>query len=461
MIRDLSAIPRRTTSPPVVVYTHLLLNGALQSLADALLQPAVLLAAVVWMLGGSTTDVAMLAVAASLPWALSAVIMPVVLTMAESLSAVTVVSGIARAAAAALVAFIGWRVTAIGANTFVGLLVLAYLAYQVASAINAQAAHALVTGDRQPPMSRRGLTDRRLGGALAAGLAALVAWRVFAAEDISLPRAAGWILMLAGLAVVAATWFQLTLPGLPRLQRSLPAPFVEGTFVSTLRSIPMRRFLTFRFLLGVSTLADPFIIVYALSEMRLDMRYLGGSVLAYALALIVGEIAWSALMGAKHARRPLQVAALLRLAALPLALVLPGIAASTAYQERFDSLAAVSWAFVAVFALLGLSRSAHDQAEQHYLADITTDPPHQRAAIMITNVLLVLTGVAALVGAALVNRYSLATALVVAATAAFLALLASGFLIEGNPRVLYRSALRPRRLRRRSRLRRAPGPRRR
>jgi uncharacterized membrane protein len=339
--------------------------------------------------------------------------------------------------------------------------VLAFLAYQVASAINAQAAHALVTGDRQPPMSRRGLTDRRLGGALAAIVAALVAWSVFSVGDITLSRAAGWVLMLAGLAVVAATWFQLTLPGLPRLQRSLPAPFVEGTFISTLRSVPMRRFLVFRLLLGVSTLADPFIIVYALSEMSLDMRYLGGSILAYALALIVGEIAWTALMGAKHARRPLQVAALLRLAALPLALVLPGIATSTPYQERFDSPAIVSWAFVGVFALMGLARSAHDQAEQHYLSDITTDPPHQRAAIMITNLLLTLTAAAALVGAALANRYSLATALVVAATAAFFALLASGFLIEGNPRVLYRSGLRPRRPRRRSRLRRAPGPRRR
>ena len=461
MFQGLSAVNGRPVTQSRIVYAYLLLNGALQSLADILLQPAILLAAIVWLLDGSLTDVAMLAVAAALPWALSAVIMPLVLTLAESVSAVTLVSGVVRGLAAAAIAFIGWRATSIEAGTFVNLLILAFVVYQVASAINAQAAHALATGHRVIARNRRGLTDRRVAGALAALLGGAVAWRVFAAGDVAFPRAAGWLLLFAGLGVLAATWFQLTLPGLARLQRSLPAPFVEGTFLSTLRSGPMRRFLIFRLALGLATLADPFIIIFGLSEMSLDLRFLGASVLAYALAQIAGEVAWGAMLETRGARRPLQMAALLRLAAIPLALTLPDVATSVAYQDRFESPTLASWAFVGVFALLGLSRSAHDQAEQRYLADITVDAPRQRAAIMVTNLLLTLTAGAALIGLALVDRYSLGTALIVAAAVAFLALLASGMLVEGNPRVMYRSGLRPVRARRRTRVRRPAGARRR
>jgi MFS family permease len=148
------------------------------------------------------------------------------------------------------------------------------------------------------------------------------------------------------------------------------------------------------------------------------------------------------------------MATLLRLIAVSLAVIVPGVARSTAYQDRYDSPAVASWAFVAAFALLGLARSAHDPSEQQYLEDMTITPSLQRAAIMATNVVLVFAAGAALIGAVLVDRYSLETTLILAAAVSFVALIASGTLFEGRPRVQYRSGARSGRVRRMSRVRR-------
>jgi MFS family permease len=204
---------------------------------------------------------------------------------------------------------------------------------------------------------------------------------------------------------------------------------------ATLRSRPMRRYLAFRLILGLSTLADPFIIVFGLSEMGLQPRYVGGSILVFALAQVGGGVVWPLLLDTRGSRLPLQFAALLRLTAVTLAVMVPGVARSSAYLERYDSPAVASWAFVATFALLGLARSAHDPSEHRYLEDITTSPTLQRAAIVATNVILTLTAGAALIGA-------------------FVALIASGLLFEGRPRVQYRSGARSGRIRRISRVRR-------
>ncbi|HVL26476.1 MAG TPA: hypothetical protein VM450_20465 [Thermomicrobiales bacterium] len=454
MFEGLTVIRSRSRRHPGVAYTHALLNGALQSLADVLLQPALLLAATIWLLNGSIDGIAIVAVAAAAPWAVCAILVPFLQLVAETIPAIALISGLVRAASAALIAFLGWRATSIDGADLVILLTLAYIGYQLSSAVSAQVSHGIIAGTTLSAERVRTLRDRRLAGAAMAVLGGLIAWRVFAANAISLPRAAGWLLMLAGMAVVAATWFQLTSPGMFRPRRTFYPSFGGGTIAASLRTRPVRRYAIFRLLLGLSTLADPFIIVYGLSAMNLHIRYIGGAILFHALAQVVGGVLWPMLLAARGSRRPIQIATLLRLAALALAVVVPQVATSQAYVNRFDTPTLASWAFVATFALLGLVRSAHDQTEQQYLADIVPEPSPHMAAIMGTNVLLLLTSGAALLGAFLIDRYSLDTTLTIAAVISFAALLASGLLFEGNPRVVYRGDTRTTRPRQVKRLRR-------
>ena len=453
---------RQPSSQPRLVYLRLLVNGGLQGLADALLQPILLPVAMVWLLGGSATDVAMLAVAAALPWAAGAVILPLVLTDREVVGAVTFGSGVARAGAAALLAFLGWRSIDLAPDTLATLLVLAFLVYQTASAVNTQAAHvlaALAQPDHQAAL--RGFHDRKPVVSAMAVLGGFVAWRALAPEGIPAVRTMGWLLLLAGIAAVAAVWFQLTVPGLWSGRRASARPRADLAARGILRQRAIRRFLLFRLVLGLSMLADPFLIVYGISEMDLAVRYVGGSMLAYALLLGVGQGLWASIATTRSSRRPLQVAAWLRLAAIPLALVLPGIAGSATYQDLFDSPTAASAAFVLVFALLGLARSAHDEAEQRYLTDIVPEAPRRHATIMATNVVLSVTATAPLLGAVLIAQFSSGVALTVAAAAAFAALIAGGLLVEGNPRIHYRDGDRTPARRRGVRVRRLSGTRRR
>jgi hypothetical protein len=454
VFEGLTVFRSRSRRHPGVAYTHALLTGALQSLADVLLQPALLLAATIWLLNGSTDTIAVVAVAAAAPWALCAILVPFLQLVAETIPAIALISGLVRAASAALIAFLGWRATSISGADLVILLTLAYLGYQLSSAVSAQVFHGLLAGTTLTTERVRTLRDRRVAGAATAVIGGLIAWRVFAADAISLPRAAGWLLMLAGMAVVAATWFQLTTPGMFRARRTTYPSLGGGTIAATLRTRPVRRYIVFRLLLGLSTLADPFIIVYGLSGMNLHIRYIGGAILLSALAQMAGGVLWPLLLATRGSRRPLQIASLLRLAALALAVAMPQVATSQAYIDRFDTPALASWAFIATFALLGLVRSAHDQTEQQYLADVVPEPSPHMAAIMATNILLVLTSGAALLGAFLIDRSSLDTTLTIAAVISFAALLASGLLFEGNPRVVYRGDTRTDRPRRVRRLRR-------
>src|SRR5687767_12527557 len=82
---ELGAIQERLRQPTgeELARLHSIAHVALQRLADALLQPMTLLAAVVWLLHGSFEDVAVITVVASASYALGSVVMPYALARVE------------------------------------------------------------------------------------------------------------------------------------------------------------------------------------------------------------------------------------------------------------------------------------------------------------------------------------------------------------------------------------------
>lgn len=409
-----------------VAQIHSILAVAMQRLADALLQPMTLLAAVVWLLDGSFGDIAVIAVVASASLALGSIVMPYVLSLVEDVRLVILGASMVRAAAAALIAILGWRVSSLDWDDFVSLLIVSILFYQIGSAVNVTTnPRSTIVNVDQPTTVRA----RQASGALAGILGGLVAWRTLTNDALPFPRSAGLLLALAGIASLAAIWFQITAPVRRGAFGHKPSLVSREEVQVLLESGTMRRFLIFRMFFGFADLADPFLIIYGIAQMGLGLRYIGATILALALAQVAGGVVWTVFRRAEGSRRSLQIAAMLRLAGIAVATGIPLIANSAAYADRFESQTLASSAFLTAFFLLGLGQSTYLRNEQAYAMRISGDQSLYPAAIMLTNFSLIITSVAALVGAWIIAVYSLEAALVAAAILSFLALLSSGLLV--------------------------------
>jgi hypothetical protein len=440
-----------------IAQVHSILGVAMQRLADALLQPIALLAAVVWLLDGSFGDVALITVVASASLALGSVAMPYVLSLVEDVRLVILGASTVRAAAAALISILGWRVTSLEQSDFVALLIVSVIFYQIGSAVNVVTnPRSTIVSVEQPTMAR----SRQVAGAVAGIIGGLVAWRTLGNAALTFPRSAGWLLALAGIASISAIWFQITAPVRRGAFGHKPSLVSREEVQVLLQAGTMRRFLGFRLLFGFADLADPFLVIYGIVQMGLGLRYVGAIILVLTLAQVAGGIIWTVFRRAEGTRRSLQIAAMLRLAGIAIAAGVPLIANSEAYDQRFGSPNFGSWAFVTAFILLGLGQSTYLRNEQAYARRIADDESLYPAAIMLTNFSLILTSTAAFVGVWIIDISSLESAIVVAAMISFLALLSSGLLVgRRTPRrralsPSLRGARKPIRVRKRRRFRR-------
>lgn len=417
---------------------HSITSIAAQRLADALLQPMTLLAAVVWLFNGSWVDIAILTVVASASSALGSTVMPYALRYVEDIRLVILGANVVRAGAAALIVVLGWRIVAFRSADFVSLLIIGILFLEIGSAVNISTNPRSTIANIDQPTSMRA---RQVAGAMAGLIGGLAAWRALGTGDPGFPRSIGWLLALGGMASIVAVWFQITAPIRRNTLRHKPELVRIEHLRSLLATGNMRRFLIFRLLFGLADLADPFLIVYGMIEMRLGLVYVGLIILVLALSQIIGGITWTVVREARGSRRSMQLAAMLRFTGLILAAGVPMIARSEAWQHRFDSGDLGSWLFVLAFFFIGLGQSTYLRNEQAYARRIAVDERLYPAALMLTNASLLITAIAALIGVWIIEASSLEMALVSASVLAFIALLASGVLV--GPRTLRRRKLSP------------------
>lgn len=417
---------------------HSIASIAGQRLADSLLQPMTLLAAVVWLFNGSWVDIAIVTVVASAASALGSTVMPYALRYVEDIRLVILGANVVRAGAATLIVILGWRIVTYSSSDFVSLLIIAVLFLEIGAAVN------ITTNARSPianldqPTSRRA---RQIAGATAGLIGGLVAWRALSTGDEGFPQSIGWLLALGGMASIATVWFQITAPVRSNSLHRKPDIVRFDQIRALLSTGNMRRFLIFRLAFGLADLADPFLIVYGMIEMRLGLAYIGLIVLVLALSQITGGIVWTTIRQARGSRRSMQLAAMLRFAGLILAAGVPMIARSDAWQRHLESGNTGSWLFVLAFAFIGLGQSTYLRNEQAYARRVAVDERLFPAALMLTNGSLLITAIAALIGVWIISAFSLETALVTASVVAFIALLISGVLV--GPRTLRRRTLSP------------------
>ena len=210
--------------------------------------------------------------------------------------------------------------------------------------------------------------------------------------------------------------------------------------LTPLRSQAYRRFLIYRLFLALCAAADPFLIVFGLVRLGLNLGDIGLSVAVYATGHLAGILVWPRWVAMWSARAPLQIISLLRLLILVVAVSIPSISTSGLYAGRFDGPQVAVWCFSAIFGLLGLVVSANNVSNFPYLLDIV--PAGQaRPAIALSNAVMGVMALAPLAAAYLVERFSLESMLYSAIALAFIALVTSGLLVESRVRVRQRFGL--------------------
>lgn len=397
----------------------------LQRLVDAILQPSTFLAAVVWLFGGTYTDVAVIAVAAAMSYALGSVIMPFALAKVDDIRLVILGASAVRALASAIIAVVGWRADSLAPDTVVLWLVVGVLFYQVSSATNVSRNPRSFIANQDQPTSAR---SRQLVGALAGVLGGIVAWRALGNHDFSFEHAAGMLLFLAGAASLGSVWFQVTAPVRYRdLHQKLPVPTWRDV-QRVLDNAELRRYLWIRLLSGLATFVDPFLIIFGMIHLRLNLWYVGAVVLAVVLAQITGGAIWTFFGDMPGSRKAIQFAAILRFAALTLAVAIPLVGTSSWYRSTFDGPAVASWLYVGVFFLIGLSQNTFSRNEQHYAMNRLRDGSLFPALDLVLNAVLVLIALTPFIGVLLIETTSLRMAIAIAAGVAFVAFMGTAFL---------------------------------
>lgn len=418
-----------------------ILSGALQSLSEIVLQPVIFLSAIAFLLGASSYQVAGFTAVSLTSWALAGWIVSPLRMLLRREYHLTVGGSVARLASAIAIGVIGYRLPDAAPGDLVRELLIAYAMYQLGSAVAGRASSRSISGAAFSGSQGSPFRNRSLIGVIAAVIGGAVTWSVLGSDGTSSENA-GILLILAAIGSAAATWFLLAIPGTRRFES--PAPLGNRATVQSFdafRSSAFRCYVFFRALLSGSAAADPFLIIFGLSELGLTLEEVGVAVFVYAAGHVLGMLAWPRWVASRGARGPLQITALLRLLMLIVAVSIPSISTSVLYADRFDGPDAAIRSFIAIFGLLGLVGSANNLSQQPYLLDILP-AGMSSSAISLTNSIMGILAFGPLGAAYLANRFSLESMLYVAIALAFIALVTSGLLVESSVRVRQRSGSR-------------------
>jgi hypothetical protein len=405
----------------------------LLAFADVLFNPF-LLSALIYLLGGETWKIAMPLVISGASWSLSVPIRSILSRISPPGRYLATVSGVIRTAAAVLLAWLGYFADDVEPTRLIDLLLICFTAYLIASAFNLATLRGLIAAStpaiRAPSLFR---LQRVLAGisSVAGGVVAIYSLR---SNELEFHKNFGVLFLLGAIAVGAATWFQF-MTTVAATRATVPVSGPRGGIWNALTNPGVRRLLGFRFLIGLSALADPFLIVFGIEELRFSPFYIAAAIATYAGGQLVSALIaprWSEHRGP---RGILLTGSVFRLIAIVLAVTIPPLSRTSLYADRFDTNWQATLAFVGLFALLGISAYLQGIGSQRYISDVV--PAGGRVAtISLANVVLALTAASPLLGAYLIEQYDLDTLLIVATVLAFVGFASGGFLFDPSPRII-------------------------
>lgn len=404
--------------------------AALSGFADALLLPAVVVAAFIARVSNSNILVALVPVVAALSWALPGAILGSAIANRTRIIALAVTSATVRALAMGLLAFISAaRVNGSAKQLLITFFVL-YGMVGCASGV------ATLVGQRLPGrIATNGVRGRlvrwqALAGMGASVLAALLVRRILVHGPV-FPRQYLYLFFVAFVALLGVALLTVALT-----ERSNRVPVAPRPPLAGLRAGPAllhlpayRRYLIFRVIALVATLAEPFFVVYALRSFTVSADMIGIYLIAVIVTRAVTTYLWRGLARITGTKLLLQLGALCRALAAFIAIGLPVLFETEPIAGHFTSDLSRARTFIALFVCIGAAMGANAVAHSGFLLDIL--PPNAYAdGVGFTNGVLALCSVPLIAGGIIVDRNGFRALFIVAFILGLLTVLVGGILRE-------------------------------
>ena len=410
-------------------------GGALGTLAETLILPTIVLAFFVGQLTDSYAVVGLVPALGVGLWALARLPATILIASRRRKLPWAIGAALVRAAATGLLAIVSFRAGEGSEPQLLRAFFICYAAYSFAAGF-ASVPISSVIAKAMPHEGRLiFFRQRTLWSGVMGVIAGLVVVQLLGNGSPPFRREFALIFLAATVCQLATAFFISTLRE-PRRIPEVGAPNPLAILQMAPRAFAdsnYRRFVVFRLFLSLSTLIDPFLIIFAVAQLAVAPATVGG----YVIALVVGRIG-SAPLWAVFARRhgekaTLQVAALLRLIAPLMALVLPYVAATDLYRERVTDRDALAMIFGIAFVALGAAIGGQARGNFSYLAEIA--PSRLRTVYTgLTNGTLVVIAIAPIAGGLIIDRYGYEALFLTTALISLIAVFASGALTDTHVR---------------------------
>ena len=410
-------------------------GGSLATLAETMILPTIVLAFFVGRLTDSYVDVGLVPALGIGLWALARLPATVLISPRRRKLPWAIGAALVRAAATGLLAIVSFRAGEGSEPQLLRAFFICYAAYSLAAGF-ASVPIASVVARAMPHEGRSVFFQQRtLWGGVMGLVAGLVIVQLLGEGGPAPHRDYALIFLAATVAQLATAFFISTLREprrIPDRRAATPLATVQAA-PAALADSNFRRFLLFRVVLSFATILDPFLIIFAVAELAIAPVAVGAYVVAYVAGRVGSAPFWGALAHRHGEKASLQAAALLRLVAPLLALVLPRVAESGLYRDRVTDETVLAVVFGFAFVAIGAAAGGQARGNFSYLAEIA--PARLRSTYTaLTNGALIAIATAPIIGGLILDRYEYDELFVTAALISLLAIFASGALTDTHVR---------------------------
>jgi hypothetical protein len=409
-------------------------SESVSAAAEVMLLPGLILAFFVAELTPSYTTIGLVPAIAASFWALARLPSYLITAPRRRQQPWAFAAALVRAAAVAVLAVVASRTDPAGlaqsARPLLGTFFLCLVVFSLAGGFGSVPSAALYRS-AIPGESWEGFARwRSLWSAGLSVVAALVVARLLGSPALGFPGNYGRLFLTATVCLIAVAVFTT----------AIREPWVASPSHFTLNVTPRglrqplldaryRRFLVFRVLLSATAAIDPFLFLYAVTRLGVPSSAIGSYVVAGVLGWVLSAPAWAWLEARAGPRPVLQGAAVVRLLAPAIALVVPQLAAIAPIRERLPEAAPVASIYGLAFFAIGAALAAQSRGNFDYLAALAPRPLLPTYAA-VANVLLAVVTFAPVVGGLVIQRSGYEVLFGLAAVIGLAAVFAGGWLAD-------------------------------
>jgi hypothetical protein len=409
-------------------------SESVSTAAEVMLLPSLVLAFFVAELTPSYTTIGLVPAIALSFWTLARLPAHFITAARQRQQPWAFAAAIVRTAAIAILAVVASRTDPAGlaqsARPLLGTFFLCLIAFTLAGGFGSVPHGVLLRSSLTSDSWETFIRRRTLWSALLSVLGALVAARLLGSDALDFPGNYGRLFLAATVCLIAVAVFTAAMREPAMSGTGNTSPIANPRVLrQPLFDARYRRYLLFRVLLSATAAIDPFLFLYAVTRIGIPITAIGTYVVAGVLGWVISAPGWFWLERRSGPRAPLQAAAVVRLIAPAIALVLPHLAATTALRERFPESSIVANLFGVAFFALGATLAAQSRGNVDYLARLTPRgllPSYTT----LTNLTLAVVAFSPVVGGAVIQRFGYEALFGAVAVLGLAAVFAGGWLAD-------------------------------